>query len=165
MHSQLRGHPFAQLQSVIHVPTTLILSWRHSYTQKHCPTHHTQTVSLACTLTYTHTALQANTCPLRVCPCLSRPVCAGQAPPHPGILSVLPRTEPVADSLVCREWEIGLLWPKIIGHQVLTLELSVQEAHSSWSLPSLSSLPDRPAPAISREHLPASCPSSDKPPC
>lgn len=165
MHSQLRGHPFAQLQSVIRMPTTLILSWRHSYTQKHCPPHHTQTVSLACTLTYTHTALQANTCPLRVCPGLSRPVCVGQAPPHPGILSVLPRTEPAADSLVCSEWEIGLLWPKIIGHQALTLELSVQEAHSSWSLPSLSSLPDRPASAISREHLPASHPSSDKPPC
>ena len=127
MHSQLRGHPFAQLQSVIRMPTTLILSWRHSYTQKHCPPHHTQTVSLACTLTYTHTALQANTCPLRVCPGLSRPVCVGQAPPHPGILSVLPRTEPAADSLVCSEWEIGLLWPKIIGHQALTLELLFQK--------------------------------------
>ena len=144
-------HPHPLLETQLHTETL--------------PPHHTQTVSCARTLTYTHAILQANTHPLRVCLCLCRPVCAGQAPPHPGVLHVLPRTEPAADSLVCREWEIGLLWPKITGHQALTLELSEQAAHYSWSLPSWSSLPDRPASAISREHLPASCPSSDKPPC
>lgn len=126
MHSQLRGHPFAQLQSVIHVPTTLILSWRHSYTRNTAP-HITPRQCHLLAHSHIHTALQANTCPLQVCH-----VCPGQfvQDKHLPILvfwSVLPRTEPVADSLVCREWEIGLLWPKIIGHQVLTLELSVQK--------------------------------------